>query len=100
MHTTHLLLEGEDVRDAAIDGVAEALLRLVADGDHGVEALVGRDLEEELGHVAGAEHLVHCRELCRPLLRVEVGREDATGHALAPQELARPAGPSTCTTRR
>jgi hypothetical protein len=40
---------------------------------------------------------VHRREVRRPVLRVEVGREDAAGHAPAPQELARPARPSTCT---
>ena len=80
--------------DAAVDGVAEARLGLVADGDDGVQALVGRDLEQQLGHVAGAEHLVHRREVRRALLRVEVGREDAPAHALAPQELARPARPS------
>ena len=90
---TYLLLEGEDVGDAAVDGVAEARLGLVADGDDGVQALVGRDLEQQLGHVAGAEHLVHRREVRRALLRVEVGREDAPAHALAPQELASPAWP-------
>ena len=91
---TYLLLEGEDVGDAAVDGVAEARLGLVADGDDGVQALVGRDLEQQLGHVAGAEHLVHRREVRRALLRVEVGREDAAAHALAPEELARAAGPA------
>ena len=80
--------------DAAVDGVAEARLRLVADGDDGVEALVRGDLEEELGHVAGAEHLVHRREVRRALLRVEVGREDAPAHALAAEELARAARPA------
>jgi hypothetical protein len=49
---------------------------------------------------------VHRREVRRPVLRVEVGGEDAAGHAPAPQELARPARPSTttaaatCTARR
>ena len=74
--------------DAAVDGVAEARLGLVADGDDGVEALVRRDLEQQLGDVAGAEHLVHVGELLR-LLRREVGREHAPRQALAPQELAR-----------
>jgi hypothetical protein len=35
---------------------------------------------------------VHRREVRRALLRVEVGREDAPAHALAPEELARAAG--------
>jgi hypothetical protein len=82
------------VGDAAVDGVAEPRLGLVADGDDGVEALVRRDLEQQLGHVAGAEHLVHGREVRRALLRVEVGREDAAADALAPEELARAAGPA------
>uniref|UniRef100_J3N139 Uncharacterized protein n=1 Tax=Oryza brachyantha TaxID=4533 RepID=J3N139_ORYBR len=36
----YLVLEVEDVGDAAVDGVAEAGLGLVADGDDGVEAAV------------------------------------------------------------
>jgi hypothetical protein len=41
---------------------------------------------------------VHRREVCRALLRVKVGGEDAPGHALAPQELARTAWwPTTAT---
>ena len=80
--------------DAAVDRVAEPSLGLVADGDDGVEALVRRDLEQQLGHVAGAEHLVHRREVRRALLRVEVGREDAAADALAPEELAGAAGPA------
>jgi len=84
--------------DAAVDGVADARLSLIAHGDHGVQALMRRDLEQQLGHVAGAEHLVHRREVCRALLRVKVGGEDAPGHALAPQELARTAWwPTTAT---
>nr|GLL40678.1 hypothetical protein BHE74_00054844 [Ipomoea trifida] len=57
--------------DAAVDGVAEAGLSFVADGDDGVEPLVDRNVEEELGDVAGAEHLVHRREMGGPLLGVK-----------------------------
>jgi len=88
------------VGDAAVDGVAEPSLGLVADGDDGVEALVRRDLEQQLGHVAGAEHLVHGREVRRALLRVEVGREDAAADALAPEELAGAAGPAAAASSR
>jgi hypothetical protein len=88
------------VGDAAVDGVAEPRLGLVADGDDGVEALVRRDLEQQLGHVAGAEHLVHGREVRRALLRVEVGREDAAADALAPEELARAARPAAAASSR
>jgi hypothetical protein len=58
---------------------------LVAGGDDGACAP-----EQQLGHVAGAEHLVR-----RALLRVEVGREDAPAHALAPEELASAARPTS-----
>ena len=83
-----LALEDGDGADAAVDGVLGAGLGLVGEGVHGVLALVRLDLVQELAHVAGAEDLVHVRELLR-LLRREVRREDAVRHALPPQELAR-----------
>jgi len=79
------------VGDAAVDGVAQPGLRLVGDGDGGLRAVGERQVREKLGHVAGAEHLVDGGEVRRALLVAEVGREDAAAHALAPQELARPA---------
>jgi len=91
MNYTNLLLEGEDVGDAAIDGVAEAGLRLVGDSDGGLGAVGERQVGEQLGHVAGAEHLVDGGEVRRPLLVAEVWREHAPAHALAPQKLARAA---------
>lgn len=94
----YLLLESEDVSDAAIDGVSEAGLRLVANGDDGVEALVRRDVEEQLRHVARPKHLVHRREVGGALLRVEIRREYAPGHALPPQELACPTRPASSAT--
>ena len=87
----HLLLEGEDLRDAAVDGVAEPGLRLVGDGDDGLAAVGDGEVGQQLGGVAGAEHLVDGGEVRRALLVAEVGCEDAAAHALAPQELARPA---------
>lgn len=77
--------------DAAIDGVAEPGLGLVGDGDDGLAAVGDGEVGEELGGVAGAEHLVDRREPRRPLLRAEVGREHALRHAPPPQELARAA---------
>jgi hypothetical protein len=83
-----LALEDGDGRNAAVDGVAEARLGLVRERGDGVPALVRREVAEDLGHVAGAEHPVHVRELGRAVGR-EVGREDAPLRALAPQQLAR-----------
>lgn len=77
--------------DAAVDGVAEAGLGLVGDGEHRLAALRDGDVEQQLRHVARPEHLVDRREPRRPLLRPEVGREHAVRRALPPQELARPA---------
>lgn len=87
-----LLLEGEYVGDAAVDGVTDPSEGLVTEGDDGVDAAVGREPEEELGGVAGAEDLVHGGEVGCSLLRVEVGSEHAASHALPPQELAGAAG--------
>jgi hypothetical protein len=80
-------LEERDVRDAAVHGVAEARVSLVRQRRHGVPALVRRQVAQDRGHVLGAEHAVHVGELARAVRR-EVGREDATLRALAPQLLA------------
>lgn len=87
-----LLLEGEDVGDAAVDGVLQACLGLVGDGDGGLAAFGHGEVHEELGDVAGAEDLVDSREVGGALLVAEVGGEDAPPRALPPQELASPAG--------
>lgn len=94
---TDLLLKGEDVRDAAVDGVAEARLGLEADGDHRIEALVRGDVKQQLRNVACTEDLVHGRKVRRALVRVEVGSEDTAAHALSTQKLARAARPATAT---
>lgn len=88
----YLLLKGEEVGDAAINGIAEAGLRFVADGHNGIDSLVGRDMQKQLGHVAGSKNLVHGSKVCSPLLRVEVWRKYASIHTLPSQELAGPAG--------
>lgn len=93
-------MKGEDVGDAAVDGVPEPGLRLVTNGDHGVGPLLHRDVEEELRHVTSSEHLVHRREMSRALLRVEMRRKYAPCHTLPPQELACPARPSTTASGR
>jgi hypothetical protein len=97
----NLVLEGEDGADAAVDGVGDARLRLVADGAGRVPAQRHGHPRLHLRHVAGAEHLVHGRELRRagagagPVLphaaAPEVRRENAPRHAPPPQELARAA---------
>jgi hypothetical protein len=84
------VLEDGDDADAAVDGVAEAHVGLVGEGVHGVLALEGVELVQQLGHVARAEDAVHVHELLR-VVRWEVGREHAVRLALATQELARSA---------
>jgi hypothetical protein len=87
----YLLLEREDVGDAAVDGVAQPGLRLVGDGGRRLAPVARGHLLEQLRRVAGAEHLVDGCELRRPVLRAEVWREHALHRALASQELARAA---------
>jgi hypothetical protein len=94
----NLVLEGKDGADAAVDGVGDARLRLVADGAGRVPAHRRGHPRQHLRHVAGAEHFVHGRELRRaaaavlpPASSAEVRREHAPGHAPPPQELARAA---------
>lgn len=86
-----LVLEDGNDADAAVNWVAEAHLGLVGQGVDRILSLVGGKLVEKLGDVARPEDLVHVCEFLR-LIGREVGREDAVGLALAPQELASGAG--------
>ena len=85
-------MERENGGNAAVDRIGEPGLGLVADGDDGVVPPAHWHVVQQLGHVAGPEHFVDRSEPGRPLLRPEVGREHAPGHALPSQELAGPAG--------
>lgn len=87
MELAELVLEEGDDADAAVDGVAQPHVGLVGEGVDGVLALVGLELVEELGDVAGAEDLVDVGEFLG-LVRREVRREHALRLALPPEELA------------
>ena len=95
---TEAVLEDGDDADAAVDGVSEAHVGLVGERVHGVLALEGVELVQQLGHVAGAKDTVHVHELLR-VVRWEVGREHAVRLALAAQELARSAWRARATHR-
>lgn len=84
--------------DATIDGVSEASLSLVANGDDSVETLVDGNMKEEFGDVAGSEDLVNCSEVGSALLGVEIRGEYATGNTLSSQELAGPTWASSAAT--
>lgn len=84
--------------NAAVNRVPEPRLSLVTDSDHRIEPLVRRNMEKQLRHVAGPEHLVHRREMGGALFRVEIRREYASGHTLSPQELACPTRPAAAAT--
>lgn len=88
----YLLLEGEDVGDATVDGILEPRLGLVGDGDGRLGSIGHGEVHEDLGEVTSPEHLVDRREVGRSLFMAEVRGEDAAPHALPPQELASPAG--------
>lgn len=82
-----LSLEEGNGSHAAVDRVPDTCLGLIGQGVDGVLPLVGEEVVEELGDIAGAENLVDVGELLG-LLRWEVRSENAAGHAFAPQELA------------
>ena len=88
----YLLLQGEDVGDAAIDGISNPGLSFISDGDDGLTAISHRHMQQQLGHIAGTKHLVNCGKPSRALLRAEIRRKNAVSCTLPPQELA-------CTTR-
>lgn len=83
-----LLLQSNNGGDATVDRVGEPSLSLVGNGDDGIVAAVGRDVQQELGHIAGTEHLVNRGEPGRALVRPEVRGEYAPADALPPQEFA------------
>jgi hypothetical protein len=92
-YVINLVLEGKDGADAAVDGVGDARLRLVADGAGRVPAQRHGHPRQHLRQVAGAEHLVHGRELRRAgtaagvlpaATTAEVRREHAPPHASPP----------------
>lgn len=78
--------------DAAIDGVSDSGLSFVGNGDDGFAAVGHRHVQQQLRHVAGAEHLVDGGEPRRPLLRAEVRGEHAVRRAFAAEEFACAAG--------
>lgn len=83
-----MLLECEDVGDAAVNRVLEASLRLVGDGERSLRAIGSREVSEELGGIARTKDLMDGCKVCCPLLMAEVGGENAALHALPPQEFA------------
>ena len=92
VQSSYLLLKCEDVSDTTIDRVAKSGLSLIGNGHRGLAPVVLGHVQQQLGRVAGPEHLVYGREARNPMLVAEVGGKDAVGRALAPQELACPAG--------
>lgn len=76
------------MRNTAIDRIPNPSLSLISDRDHGLAPLVQRHVQQQLGRVAGPEHLVNGGEARRAVLVAEVGSENAVGGALPPQELA------------
>lgn len=91
----YLVLKGEDVTNASVDGIAKPSQCLVSKSDDSIESLARRNHHEEFGGVARPEDLVHRREVRRPFLRVKVGSEDAFRHAFPPEKLACTARTST-----
>lgn len=91
----NLLLEGEDGGDATVDRIGQAGLRLITDGENRIAASRHGNVQQQLGHIAGAEDFMHGGEPRCALLGSEVGSEDAAPHTLASQKFAGPAWGST-----
>lgn len=88
LNLVEAVLEDGDEADAAVDRVSEAELGLVRQRVHRVLPLGHVEVAEDLGHVAGPEHLVDVGELLR-LVRREVRGVHALQRALPPEKLAR-----------
>lgn len=89
------MLEGKNCGHAAVDRIGESSLRFVADGQHSIATSWRRNVQQQLGHIAGPKNLVHSGKLGSPLLGTEVRRKNATSHTLPAEELASAARRST-----
>lgn len=88
----YLLLQGENVSHAAINGVSNSGLSFISNGDYSLTSIRNWHMQQELRHITRSKHLVYGGEPSRALLRAEVGGENAVRRALSPQKLARSAG--------
>lgn len=86
-----LVLEEGDDTDTAVDRVSEAHFRFIRKGSHGILALVGVEVVEELCHIARSEDLVDIDKLLGLVWR-EIGGKDTLWLALSAEELARCTG--------
>lgn len=57
--TKNLLLEGEDLGDAAVNRIMEARVSLVRDGSYGFTSVMIREMRNELREVAGSKNFVN-----------------------------------------
>lgn len=83
----HLPLQQSYGSNASVNRVLEPGLCFVSQGIHRVLPLLLRDLNEDLAHIAGSEHLVDFGEFLA-LVGTEVRGEYTVGGASSLQELA------------
>lgn len=84
----HLLLQCEDVRHTTTNRVSDPSLSFIRDRGRSRAAAADGQVGEELGDVAGSEHLVHGREVGFGVVVPKVRREYAVILAFSSQELA------------
>jgi len=95
LQTGNLLLQGEDVTNAAIDGISQSSLCLVGYGDNCLAAFWHGDMQQKLGYVARPENLMNCGEMCGAFIKTEVWSEHAAFRAFPSQKPAGSARRST-----
>lgn len=77
------MVQSKDGRDTAKNRIGQPGLSLIGNGSDSFMAAIDRNILQEFGHIASAEHLVDCSKASHTLVRTKVGCEDAPIHALS-----------------
>ena len=84
----NLLLEGEDLGDAAVNRIMETRLSLVRDGSYGFTTVMNREIRNELREVAGTKDFVNGSKISGPFFVAKVWCKYTTFYTFPTQELA------------
>lgn len=86
------MLQGEDVSNAAMNGITDSCLSFIGNGENGIEPIGEGQMQQHFGSIASSEHLVDGCESRRAMLRPKMRRKYASRRTFPPEKLACAAG--------
>jgi len=86
--TTHLLLEGKNMRNTSVNGILESGLSFVRDCDSSLTAVCNWEVREEFGDIACSKDFMNGSKVCSSLLMAKVRSKNTSLHTFPPQKLA------------